>query len=279
MASNTENVKLGVCNVYFDGQDLGFTKGGVEVEVQTNTHEVTVDQLGETPIDEIIMSRTISVTVPLAETTLQNLVKIMPGSALVAEGAVYATGTVTFSVSPPINNDSVNIDGTTFTFKTAPDGPNDLAIPGTFTAAATALANAINGNVIAASKVVATANAGVVTLTARDYGTAPNAFTLVKTATNIAVSGATLTGGINATRAKVVVSSGVSTSLLALAKELVLRPIGTTGEDDLTVYRAMTGGALNYSYSFDNERVFNTVFKGYADANGRMFSVGNNNAA
>ena len=33
MASSTENVKLGVCTILFDGNDLGYTKGGVEVEL------------------------------------------------------------------------------------------------------------------------------------------------------------------------------------------------------------------------------------------------------
>ena len=83
--SNTENVKLGVCRVSFGGEDLGFTKGGVEVSVETNTHEVMVDQMGETPINEYITSRTCKVTVPLAETTLENLFKIMPGATLIAD--------------------------------------------------------------------------------------------------------------------------------------------------------------------------------------------------
>lgn len=85
--SNTENVKLGVCRVTFGGEDLGFTKGGVEVSVETSTHEVTVDQMGETPINEYITSRSCTVTVPLAETTLENLVKIMPGATLVVDSA------------------------------------------------------------------------------------------------------------------------------------------------------------------------------------------------
>lgn len=83
--SNTENVKLGVCKVSFGGTDLGFTKGGVQVAVETETHEVTVDQMGNTPINEYITSRTCTVTVPLAETTLDNLVKIMPGATLVTD--------------------------------------------------------------------------------------------------------------------------------------------------------------------------------------------------
>lgn len=87
----TENVKLGVCSVTFDSVDLGLTKGGVEVEVQTETHEVMVDQYGNSPINEYIMARTVVVRVPLAETTLANLEAIMPGTTLVTSGTAPAT--------------------------------------------------------------------------------------------------------------------------------------------------------------------------------------------
>lgn len=87
MANEAKNVKLGVCKVVFDGVDLGFTKGGVDVSVATETHEVQVDQHGQTPINEFVMGRTCTVKVPLAETTLENLVKIMPGATLKKEGS------------------------------------------------------------------------------------------------------------------------------------------------------------------------------------------------
>jgi hypothetical protein len=57
----------------------------VDVEVTTETHKVEVDQFGKSPINEIIMARNVSVKVPLAETTLENLVKIMPGATLVTD--------------------------------------------------------------------------------------------------------------------------------------------------------------------------------------------------
>lgn len=92
MANNdTTNVKLGVCKVFFGGVDLGFTKGGVEVTVETETHEVQVDQYGNTPIDEYITGRTVSVSVPLAETTLDNLVAVMPGAKLVTDVTTSTT--------------------------------------------------------------------------------------------------------------------------------------------------------------------------------------------
>lgn len=85
MASDTQNVKIGVCQVFYDGVDLGYTKGGVEVTVETETYEVTVDQFGASPINEYIQKRTVSAVVPLAETTLENMVSIMPGAALVTD--------------------------------------------------------------------------------------------------------------------------------------------------------------------------------------------------
>lgn len=85
MASDIKNVKLGVCTVKFNGVDLGYTKGGVEVTVKTDTHKVNIDQFGKTPINEYIMGREVTVKVPLAETTLDNLVKIMPGATLVTD--------------------------------------------------------------------------------------------------------------------------------------------------------------------------------------------------
>lgn len=86
MASDIKNVKLGVCTVKFDGVDLGYTKGGVEVTVKTETHKVEIDQFGKTPINEYVTGREVIVKVPLAETTLENMVKIMPGATLVTDG-------------------------------------------------------------------------------------------------------------------------------------------------------------------------------------------------
>lgn len=277
MPSSTENVKLGVCTVLFDNVDLGYTKGGVEVTVETTTHEVTVDQLGTTPISELVTGRSVAVTVPLAETTLENLVAIMPGSTLVSDGA-KATGTATFVTAAPVNTDKVTINGVDFIFKTAPiAGTNDMAIPASITAAATALAAKINASTIPFTAVAAGA---VVTITAKTRGVAGNV-TLAKTAVtpaNITVSGATLTGGVDPTKAKVVVSTGVNINLLAVAKKLVLRPVGTSGADDFTVYKAACPGALQFAYQTENERIYNANFKGFVDASGNLFSVGDDAA-
>ncbi|AMB48262.1 hypothetical protein [Methylobacterium sp. AMS5] len=168
MASDTKNVKLGVCLVYFGDEDLGYTKGGVEVEVQTETHEVQVDQFGKSPIDEVVMGRTVTAKVPLAETTLENLVKVMPGAKLVGTGSDK----------------------------------------------------------------------------------------------------------------KVVVTNAVGTSLLKIAKELRFHPQANAEDDrsdDFTIPLAATSGALQFAYKLEDERIYNTTFKGYPDPTTKtLFVVGDN---
>lgn len=268
--SSTENVKLGVCNVLFDGVDLGFTKGGVEVEVATSTKEITVDQMGETPIGEVIMGRTVQATVPLAETTLDNLVAVMPGSVLISDGN-KATGSIVFSSAAPVDGDSVSFGGITYAFKTNPLTQNEMPIVATIGAAAAALAAKINAN---SGDFTAVATGPSVYVTAKNRGTDGNVAITKVAATPANITVTNLTGGVNTTKAKVAVSTGVNINLLKLAKTLVLRPKGTNGEDDFTILQAMCPGALNFAYQFDNERVFSSVFKGYARADGQLFAVG-----
>lgn len=172
MASDIENVKLGVCKITFDGQDLGYTKGGVEVTVTSETKEVMVDQFGNTPINEYIMGRKVTVKVPMAETTLENLVRIMPGATLVTDGT-------------------------------------------------------------------------------------------------------------DPTKKVVKVPTGIGSNLLSIAKKMVLHPIGKPDSDkseDFTVFKTATAGGLNFAYKVDDERVFDTEFKGYPDEDGNLFALGDDTA-
>lgn len=91
MASSTENIRMGTCRVLYDGVDLGFTTGGVEVAVATTTHETKVDQFGDTVANEYIMGRTITVTCPLVETTLENMATLIPGATLLTDNTVPAS--------------------------------------------------------------------------------------------------------------------------------------------------------------------------------------------
>lgn len=268
MANDTRNVKIGVCRAIYDGYDLGLTKGGVEVDVATETYQVNVDQYGKSTINEIIMGRTIQVKVPLAETTLDILVATMPGATLLQTGGAKATGTITISTVPTAG-DSVTVNGVTFTFKAAVAGATDVLIGATAAVCATNLQAALVGYTDPRVTIAQyTVNAAIVTATYDEFGVAGNAFTLTKTGTSITVSGATLTGGTDRTKAKVNVPTGVGMDLLSIAKKLVLHPTTKPDSDkseDLIIPKAATSGALQFAYKLDQERIYNVTFNGYPD--------------
>jgi hypothetical protein len=280
--SDTKNVKIGVCRAIFDNNDLGFTKGGVEVSVSTETHPVTVDQFGKTSINEYIMGRTVKVKVPLAETTLENLVRTMPGATLASDGAA-ATGTVTIATNLTAGQTLV-IGGKTITARATVQtltGNLDFVLGATAALTAAALGAFIDASSDGVlSGLDASVTGAVVTLTARARGTAANAVTLATgtAAGSVTVSGATMTGGVAVTKARVDVTTGTGIDLLSLAKTLRLHPKGKPDSDtseDFVVPLAATPGAITFAYQLENERIFNVEFTGYPDSTtDKLFFIG-----
>ncbi len=284
MASDIKNVKLGVCKVLFGGVDLGYTKGGVEVSAQTETHEVTVDQFGKTVINEYVMGRTIKVKAPLAETTLSNLVAIMPGATMVQFGGAKATGTITVATNPT-NGQTITVNGVTITFKTggAVVGNNEVLIGATAGATATNLGLLFTSSPTFALSGTfdATVATSTVTLTNKQKGVAGNSLTMATGTAGASVTFVAFAGGADGTPARVDVPSGVGANLLDYAKELVLHPVGRPDADkseDFTVFRAATAGGLDFAYKLEDERIFSVEFGGYPDATGRIFAIGDTTA-
>jgi hypothetical protein len=94
---------------------------------------------------------------------------------------------------------------------------------------------------------------------------------------NVTMSGATLTGGVDGTPARVDVPTGIGVNLIDVAKLLVLHPVSKADADkseDFNVLRAATAGGLTFAYKLEDERVFSCEFNGYPDANGKLFSIG-----
>lgn len=276
--SDTKNVKLGVCKVFYDGVDLGYTQGGVDVTVKTETHKVNVDQFGKTTINEVILSRDVTAKTPLAETTLENLVKIMPGAVLTEVGGSAATGTITIATNPT-DGDTITVNGVVVTFKTSGATGNQVNIGASAGATATALAAFLNASSLAGLSVATyAANASAVTVTYDVKGTAGNNFTLASGQASVTVSGAKLTGGTASTSKKVDVPTGIGTNLLETAKELRLHPKALPDSDkseDFVIPLAATPGALNFSYQLEKERIFEVEFNGYPDPNTeKLFYVG-----
>lgn len=290
MASNTKNVKLGVCKVIYDGVDLGYTKGGVEVTVKTDTHKVNVDQFGKTSINEYIMGRDVAAKVPLAETTLENMVAIMPGAVLTATGGTVATGTITIATLP-IANDTIVVNGATVKFVATLTGAADEAlIGGTTATAAAGLLACLNGS---ETPEIATASYSLTGLIVTvKYGNElmygavgkksleGNAFTLVTgtAAAKVTMSAATLSGGTEPTATRVDVATGIGTDLLAIAKVLRLHPVSKVDADkseDFIIPLAGTPGALKFAYKLEDERVYDVDFTGYPDpVTGKLFYTG-----
>lgn len=289
MSSNTKNVKLGVCQVFYKGQDLGYTKGGVEVSVTSQKHEVNVDQFGKTAVNELIMGREVKAKVPMAETTIENMVAVMPGAELITIGGVVALGSVQVATNPAAN-DTIVLNGITLTFKVAASSPNEVTLGATKNETAANLAAVLNAStepaLAAATYSVATDTVSVKYGNSLIYstngmkGTEGNSYTLGAGTAGVKVtlSGATLTGGTEPTSKIVSVTTGVGISLLDIAQELRLHPISKVATDlseDFIIPKAGTAGALSYSYKDDTERVFSVEFTGYPDSvTGKLFSVG-----
>ena len=268
--SNTQNVRLGVCRVIFGGVDLGYTQGGVEVEVKTETHPVQVDQFGKSVINELIMGRTCSVKTPLAETTLDNLVRIMPGSSLVEVGGTYSAATFTFT-APAVANDTITVNGVVFTAATTVTLSNQFQVGTTAADQATKFAAAVNAGYDPNLVYSASAVGAIVTLTADNYDTPAssyNVMTLTKTSTAITTLPATFSGGVAPSKKMVTVPTAVNTSLLATAKYLTLHPMGNADTDrseDFNIPFAATAGGLKFAYMIDKERIYDVSFNAYHD--------------
>ncbi len=85
------NVKVGTCDVYFNGVHLGHTKGGVEVSYEPEYHEVAVDAYGNTPVEKYLIGERLTAVVPLAEYTIANLNKAIPQSTTAGAGSARIT--------------------------------------------------------------------------------------------------------------------------------------------------------------------------------------------
>lgn len=266
--SNTANVKLGVCQVVYDGFDLGYTKGGVEVEVSTETHKVMVDQFGQSEINEYIQKRSCIVKLPLAETTLENMVKVMPGATLI-DNATKQVDTVDIDVAANATVYTITVNSVDYKYTSDADATEgEIALglvavvnadPGSLYIAST---SALAGDPTATFVLTAKVSADVITLTVDGN--------LSFVPTTAPAAGAK----------RVDVTNGIGTNLLSLAKELILRPIDAAdSNDDFTIPLAATAGAMSFAYKFDEERIYNCEFMAYPDPDTKiLFKVGDTTA-
>lgn len=269
MASSTNNVKLGICTIEFGGVDLGYTKGGVEVEVATETFKVMIDQFGNTPVKEYITARTCVVRVPLAETTLEILEQIMPGSTF-TDNATKQVITVVEAAPADTTEYIIRVNGVDYPFTTDADATEAELADGLVDSVNADPARAMDAANVA-DELVLTARVSGETYVVIESPASTGAFDSI-TETTPAASGSKL----------IDVVTNISADLLALASTLKLHPVsaGADVNEDFTVPLAATGGALNYAFKLDEERIFNVEFNAYPDdtQDGLLFQVGDTTA-
>lgn len=115
-----------------------------------------------------------------------------------------ATGTLTFTDAPAAD-ETIAVNGTTYTFKTTAASATQISIGTGADAAAKAAATAANvATKVSANDVavVVTSAAGVATITAAAKGTAGNSIALAESASNCTKSGTALSGGMSLTPAE-----------------------------------------------------------------------------
>lgn len=67
--ANIQNVRIGDCDVFFDGVHLGHTKGGVEFTFEREFEDLTVDKYLNMPVDMALTGQNLLVKAYLAEIT------------------------------------------------------------------------------------------------------------------------------------------------------------------------------------------------------------------
>ncbi|RLE61935.1 MAG: hypothetical protein DRJ47_11480 [Thermoprotei archaeon] len=72
--------QLGPCKVEIDGADMGKTEGGVTLTINDSSVVLHTDQDGETPVDEVITGKTVTVTGALSEVTLEHIATVLNAS-------------------------------------------------------------------------------------------------------------------------------------------------------------------------------------------------------
>lgn len=110
-AGNISNLELGPCAVYFGAcgseVNMGFTKGGVRVSIESPVVNLTTDQFGQVIMGQILVGRNATVTVPFAESKVSLFAQIIPGASAVTDGVSADSQKVI--INTPVGLDLVTI--------------------------------------------------------------------------------------------------------------------------------------------------------------------------
>ncbi len=88
-----DNVRLGVCEIEFNGLHVGHTLGGATLRIGTLVAEKKVDRYGDQVVGYHDMGTTCEVVLNIAEETIANIASFFPNSTRVGN-LIYFGGTV-----------------------------------------------------------------------------------------------------------------------------------------------------------------------------------------
>lgn len=80
--ADTTKVAIGACQVTYGDTDLGHTLDGVELSIEREFQDLTVDQYGSTPVNKALTGQKVMAKFKLAEVTIANLAKALPEGTL-----------------------------------------------------------------------------------------------------------------------------------------------------------------------------------------------------
>lgn len=84
----SDTINIGAADIFFTPEDtgvpiyLGLTKGGAIFEYETQWHELTADQVGNTPLDDVLIGEKAKLTVEILDTTLEKINALFPASSM-----------------------------------------------------------------------------------------------------------------------------------------------------------------------------------------------------
>lgn len=224
------------------------TSGGFDISIDGTPVEITdLNFSAQTNINGV--ANAITTALSGAGTCVWTGTEFVIVSATTGAG-VEASGTVTFTGNPS-DGDTITINGVAITFVAATPSGNEVLIGASAALTATNLwaflFNSTNASIKEASYTI---SGTVVTVTFKTVGAAGNDFTLAKSSSAIALSAATLAGGVNASSVGYATSpaSGQDvSSLLALtaADALALVP-GYDAETPLAAVTALDAASNDW---------------------------------
>lgn len=287
MAGVLGNIQVEPCKVLWDGADMGFTDGDIEVSPEEQGVEITAHQEGTNVLDMIRTGKKVEVTLTLKETTPAKV------AAMLAVGGGSKVG-VAQIVNVTCGADTSGSLNNKFFFVYDADGVGycvwlnvnsagvDPSIPG-FTSVPVALATGATANAVA--------DAVAAALDALDAFVAPNPGAAIVAITNADEGAASSPDAGNSGFTVAIGTAGVDeltgwgkskdfTGMLGDSAELVLHPVTKDDADesaDLVFWKAypMVGSIVK---SGENPNTVAVTFKIFPDMSQpdevRLFGIG-----